>query len=47
MLRLSARFGTIESGKLADLAVVDGNPMDNVWAMEKVVFVMKGRVRVR
>ncbi len=41
MLRLSDRIGTIEPGKLADLVAVEGNPLDNVRAMEKVVFVMK------
>lgn len=47
MLRLSDRIGTIEPGKLADLVAVEGNPLDNVRAMEKVTFVMKGGVRVK
>jgi imidazolonepropionase-like amidohydrolase len=41
MLRLTDR-GIIEPGKLADLVAVEGNPLDNVRAMERVVFVMKG-----
>ena len=34
--------GTIESGKLADIVAVPGNPLTDVSLMEKVEFVMKG-----
>lgn len=42
MLRLADRLGTVEPGKLADLVAVEGNPLEDVRAMERVVFVMKG-----
>jgi imidazolonepropionase-like amidohydrolase len=38
------RVGTIESGKLADIAAVDGNPVSDITAMKRVVFVMKDGV---
>ncbi len=34
--------GTIEPGKYADIVAVDGDPLSDITAMEKVVFVMKG-----
>jgi len=34
--------GQIKVGMLADIVAVDGNPLDNINAMEKVAFVMKG-----
>jgi len=41
------RIGTVEAGKLADLVAVDGDPLADVGAMERVVFVMKGGAVVR
>lgn len=41
LLHLADRLGSLESGKLADIVAVDGNPLVNVRAMERVVFVMK------
>lgn len=38
------RIGTLEPGKLADVIAVAGNPLDDIRAMEKPVFVMKGGV---
>ena len=34
--------GTIEAGKLADIIAVDGDPLEEIEAMGRVVFVMKG-----
>lgn len=41
MLGISDQSGSIEQGKLADIIAVDGNPLENIQVMEKVVFVMK------
>ncbi|HJW95442.1 MAG TPA: amidohydrolase family protein [Thermoanaerobaculia bacterium] len=35
------QLGSIESGKLADIVAVPGNPLDDISVMEKVRFVMK------
>lgn len=40
-------LGTLESGKLADIIAVPGDPLADVTLMEKVDFVMKGGVVVR
>ncbi len=34
-------LGTLESGKLADLIVVDGNPLTDIEAMNRVFVVIK------
>jgi len=36
--------GRIETGRLADLIAVDGNPLEDVAELEDVSFVMKGGV---
>jgi len=36
------RIGSLEPGKLADVIAVDGNPLEDITALERVVFVMKG-----
>jgi len=36
------RIGAIEPGKLADLIAVEGNPLDDISAVRRVRFVMKG-----
>ncbi|MFN0037387.1 MAG: amidohydrolase family protein [Saprospiraceae bacterium] len=41
LLRMNDRIGSIEAGKLADMVAVDGNPLDDIRVMLKVVFVMK------
>jgi imidazolonepropionase-like amidohydrolase len=34
--------GTLEAGKLADITIVDGNPLDGYWSMLKTKIVLKG-----
>ncbi len=44
-LRIESRKGTLEPGKDADIIAVDGDPLRDPRALERVVFVMKGGVR--
>jgi imidazolonepropionase-like amidohydrolase len=39
---LSVEAGALEAGKIADIITVNGDPLKDVSALEKVVFVMKG-----
>ncbi len=41
LLRMADEFGTIEPGKLADIIVVDGNPLTDMMALRDPVFVIK------
>jgi imidazolonepropionase-like amidohydrolase len=41
LLKVEDILGTLEAGKLADVVAVDGDPLENISAMKKVVFVMK------
>jgi imidazolonepropionase-like amidohydrolase len=45
-IQMGAELGTIEPGKLADLTLVDGNPLDGYWNMLKTKVVLKGGVVV-
>ena len=47
LLGWSDRVGSIEPGKLADLVAVDGDPLADITAVERVRFVMKGGVVYR
>ena len=38
---MEREVGTIEAGKFADVIAVEGNPLDEIRAMTRVVFVMK------
>ena len=41
-LGLGDRIGTIQTGFEADLVATDGNPLEDITAVRRVVFVMKG-----
>src|SRR5437016_913718 len=44
---LAIDAGAIEAGKFADIVAIDGDPLKDIKAMERVVFVMKsGKVIV-
>lgn len=46
-LRLEKELGTVEVGKLADVIVVAGNPLQNMAALKRVAYVIKGGVRFK
>jgi imidazolonepropionase-like amidohydrolase len=44
---MADQIGTLESGKLADIILIDGNPMLNIYEMLKTKVVLKeGKVVV-
>ncbi len=40
---MANQIGTIAPGMQADIIALDGNPLDDITALRRVVFVMKGR----
>jgi imidazolonepropionase-like amidohydrolase len=44
LLKIEDRLGTIEAKKIADVIAVDGDPLEDIGVMRKVVFVMKDGV---
>ena len=47
VMKLDQSVGTIKVGKMADLIVLDGNPLDAIRNIERVRLVMKGGVLYR
>jgi imidazolonepropionase-like amidohydrolase len=41
LLGITARVGTLEPGKLADVIALPGDPTTDITATERVLFVMK------
>jgi len=41
LLRISDKYGTIESGKMADIVAVKGNPLEDITILQEIQFVMK------
>ena len=41
LLRMEKQIGSLAPGKLADIIAVEGNPLDDIRALQRVVFVMK------
>jgi len=41
-LRMQNKIGAVQEGLEADLVAVDGNPLEDITAVRRVVFVMKG-----
>jgi imidazolonepropionase-like amidohydrolase len=42
LLRMERQIGSIETGKFADIVAVEGDPLSDITALQRVRFVMKG-----
>jgi imidazolonepropionase-like amidohydrolase len=47
VLEVSDRLGTIEKGKIADLLVIDGDPLDDIRNLRKVSVIIQGGKVIR
>jgi imidazolonepropionase-like amidohydrolase len=45
-IEMSDELGTLETGKLGDIVIVDGNPLDGYWNLLNTKLVLKGGVVV-
>jgi imidazolonepropionase-like amidohydrolase len=41
-IQMADQLGTLEPGKLADIILLDGNPMEGYWNWLKTKLVVKG-----
>lgn len=44
IMGIADRLGSLEVGKLADLIVLEGNPLQDISAIERVLYVIKGGI---
>jgi imidazolonepropionase-like amidohydrolase len=44
IIDMEGKIGTIEKGKFADLIAVEGDPVEDLSALEKIRMVMKGGI---
>jgi len=44
IIDMGGKIGTIEKGKFADLIAVEGDPVEDLSALEKIRMVMKGGI---
>jgi len=45
--KLDDEIGTLESGKAADILIVDGNPLQDLHALARPLFVLRKGVVIR
>jgi len=42
LLKMQDEIGTVEAGKFADIVALQGDPLADIGALQKIDFVMKG-----